>query len=274
MSWPRAFRGSRVDQIASVAATGKLLDIPSAASANTKGSWVQLTASAPFASAGFFVGFGNGDASTDLLVDIGVGAAGSEQVVVSNILVSIGSGFASSATDVFFPLAVAEGQRLAARCQASAANGDIDMGLQLCAGDFFSQLGLGRATTYGANTADSGGVSVDPGAVANTKGAWSEISASITNPIRYMLICIGGQANAVMTSSFNLLDIGMGAAGSEQVVVDDLYLVAADNVDYYLPGMIGRPVSVASGQRLAARKQCSTTDATDRLNDIVIIGFD
>ena len=217
---------------------------------------------------------GFGVASQDVLVDIGVGAAASEQVIVENILTSIGSGFASAQTDVFVPVAVKAGQRLAARCQSSDANGGIEMGVQLCAGDFFSQLGLGRATTYGAVTADSGGTSVDPGGTAHTKGAWSQITASLTNPIRYMLICIGGQNNAVMSSSLNFLDIGVGAAGSEQVIVDDVYLISESGPDLYQPGVIGRAVSVAAGQRLAARKQCSITDATDRLNDVVIIGID
>lgn len=274
-SWPRAFRGSRVDQLSAVAASSTLLSVPAAAGANTKGSWVQVSASAPFDACGFYLQFGGfGVASQDVLLDIGVGAAASEQVILSNLPISVGSGFVAAQASPFVPLAIKAGQRIAARTQSSDASGGVEVGLQLCAGDFFSQIGLGRATTYGANTADSGGVSVDPGAVANTKGAWSQITASTTNPIRYMLICVGSQNNAVITSSNNLLDVGVGAAASEQVIVDDISLVGNGGPDLYEPGIVGRAVSVAAGQRLAARKQCSITDATDRLNDIVIIGFD
>lgn len=274
-SWPRSFRGTRVTQLGAVLATTKLLAVPAAAGANTKGSWVEVSASAPFDACGFYLQFGGFAVTTqDLLLDIGVGAGGSEQVILSNLPISVGTGFVATAVQPFIPLAIKAGQRIAARIQSSAASGGVELGLHLSAGDFFSQLGLGRATTYGANTADSGGVSVDPGGVINTKGAWSEISASITNPIRYMLICVGSQANAVISSSNNLLDIGVGAAAAEQVVINNIALIGSGGPDLYEPGIVAMFVSVAAGQRLSARKQCTITDATDRLNDIVIVGFD
>jgi hypothetical protein len=37
---------------------------------------------------------------------------------------------------------------------------------------------------------------------------------------------------------------------------------------------MGRWLDIAAGTRLAARSQCSNTDATDRLFDLAVIGFD
>lgn len=242
--------------------------------ANTKGTWVELVASCPFDAAGFFLSFSGGSTNThDVLLDVGVGAAGSEQVILENFLNSL-SGFASPRHNVFVPLPVKAGARVAVRTQSTTNNGPCGVALQFVAGDFFSQLGLGRATTYGAATADSGGTEVDPGGTANTKGAYAQIVAATTNPIRYMVVCVGSRNNGVYASARSLMDIAVGAAASEQVLIDDLFMVVSDSTDLHEPASFGLPVSVAAGQRLAARAQTSITDATDRLRDIVIIGFD
>lgn len=275
MSWPRSLRGSRYSQIGEVAASSELTTVTAGSPAHTKGSWVQLSASCPFNAHGFFLSFSGGNTNThDILVDVGVGGAGSEQVILSNFLNSL-SGFISAKHSIFIPLPIKEGERISVRFQSSTASATCAIGLQLVAGDFFSQIGLGRATTYGANTADSGGTEIDPGGVAHTKGAWAQISAAVTNPIRYMVVCNGSRANGVYDASGTcLMDIGVGGAGSEQLLIDDIFLVITSGGDLFEPGSFARPANVAAGQRLAARAQTGVTDATDRLRDIVIIGFD
>lgn len=274
MTWPHAFRGSRLSQLNELLASSEVATV-TAGAANTKGSYAQIVASCPFDSSGFYLHFGGGNTGThDTLWDIAVGAAGSEQIILANFLVSV-SGFTSAKTQVFVPLRVKAGERIAVRLQSTTASATLGIGIQLCAGDFFSDLGLGRATTYGAVTADSGGTECDPGATAHTKGAWMQITASTTNPIRYMIVCVGSRNNGVYNASGAALhDVGVGAAGSEQVIVDDLHTVVTSGADLHDPGAFGRPVSVAAGQRLASRCQTGDTDANDRLRDIVIIGFD
>jgi hypothetical protein len=275
VTWPGSFRGSRYSQVGEVAASSEMTSVTAGTPAHTKGSWTQLVASCPFNANGFFLSFSGGNTNThDILVDVGVGASGSEQVILSNFLNSL-SGFISAKHSIFIPLPIKEGERIAVRFQSSTASATCAIGLQLVAGDFYSQLGLGRATTYGANTADSGGTEIDPGGAANTKGAWAQIVASTTNPIRYMVICNGSRANGVYNASgTSLMDIAVGAAASEQILIDDIFLVVTGGGDLFEPGSFARPANVAAGQRLAARVQTTVTDATDRLRDIVIIGFD
>lgn len=277
MTWPRSsLRGSRLSQLNERTASSEFNFMTAGSPANTKGSYTQITSSCPFDADGFFLQFGGSSTNStfDALVDVAVGGAGSEQVILSNFLVSV-SGFIAAKVSVFIPLKIAAGQRIAVRCQASIASATLGMGLQVVAGNFFSDLAMGRATTYGADTSDSGGTQVDPGGSANTKGSWAQIVASTTNPIRHMVICVGSRANGVYdASATSLQDIGVGGAGSEQVLVDDLFAFVTTATDVHDAGAHNRSVSVAAGQRLAARAQTTVTDATDRLRDIVIIGFD
>lgn len=244
------------------------------ATANVKGAWVEFSAAAPFDAAGFFISFGPAGISVaDYLVDVGVGAAGSEQVILSNLLGSVAN--FNVGGEVFIPLPIKAGERVAVRLQSSDASLGVPVLMQLVAGDFFSQLGLGRATTYGADTTDSGGTVCDPGATANTKGAWTEIIAALTNPIKYLVVCVGTRNNGVINAANEtLFDIGVGAAGSEQIIVADTYTYASTGMDMFLPCYFGKHVSVKAGERLAIRSQSTNTDATDRLADFVLIGFD
>lgn len=244
------------------------------ATANVKGSWVEFTPSAPFDAAGFYLSFGPGSINVaDFLVDVGVGAAGSEQVILSNLLGSQCNFIVGG--ELFIPLPIKAGERIAVRIQSSDASLSVPVTIQLVAGDFFSQIGLGRATTYGADTTNSGGVACDPGAVANTKGSWAEISAALTNPIKYLLVCVGNRNNGVIGSANEMLfDLGVGAPGSEQVIAPDTYTYASTATDMFQPCYFGKHLSIAAGQRLAVRAQSTNTDATDRLADFVVIGFD
>lgn len=245
-------------------------------SANTKGSYSELDASTDIDADGFYLNillsFG-----ADFLIDIAIGAPGSEVDVISNLQVSsvAATTIVQEVIDIYIPLRVPAGTRLSARCQATTGSKTCFISGQLARGGRFRELGLSRATTYGANTADSGGTSVDPGATISTKGAYSQLSAAITNPIKYALVCIGNQANAARTDSNFLSDIAIGGAGSESIVIPDLYFRPSSATSTLRPHNFQRFVSpIAAGTRLAARGLCGINDATDRLFDVVVIGFD
>lgn len=67
--------------------SGALTDIDAGATANTKGAWVQLSASTPQDARGFtLVGYGDASSDTDVrhFFDVGVGGAGSEQIILAD----------------------------------------------------------------------------------------------------------------------------------------------------------------------------------------------
>lgn len=275
--WPRGFGGAQYfESVGQVSSNGTQLSAP--ASANTKGSWQQIVAATDKDWDGFKVQILVGQGTLDVLVDLAIGAAASEQVILENVLVSspnIGSGDGYTAAHFYCPLPIKAGTRVAGRYQTSSTtNDEVFVILEGCPGTWLSTLGLTRATTYGAATADSGGTSVDSGAVANTKGSWAQLSAAITNPMRYAVVCVGNQANAARTNTSFLVDLGIGAAASEVVAVPNLYYRARQFDDLIVPPFTDVPLSVGVGQRLVARCQSQITDATDRLLDVVVIGFD
>lgn len=244
------------------------------ATSNTKGAWVEIVASAPFDVGALLMTINFGGAVYDYLLDIGIGAAGSEQVLFPDLLLSgrvVPTGGLPQKT-LTLPLRIPAGSRIAIRQQSSTnTSSNVMIAVHLLPASWFGESAR-VVTAYGVNAADSGATSVDPGATANTKGAWSQISAATVRDHRGLLMAVGNQVNTVQTAAFFMYDIGVGAAGSEQVLVPNLHHYFAAN-ETIAPAYNYLPVRVPVGSRLAVRAQCSITDAVDRLSDVALYGF-
>jgi len=153
---------SRLATLGAVSASSIGTAVAAHASANTKGAWVEFSASTPFDAAGFYLLWSLPGTASTRLVDVGVGAAGSEVVVLSNLIVSGGGGFQRG---LFFvpledpgrrPLAVGNSPRRAAQ--------NVELVIVLVAKSFH---GPGRFHRVGHLRREcgwtSGGVQVDPG---------------------------------------------------------------------------------------------------------------
>lgn len=264
--------GGRWETIGADTANSRGTSINVAGSANTKGAWTQLIASTAFQAAGIIIRLGKNTALADILVDIGVGGSGSERVIVENLLIT---GRDDVAAAYQLPVVIPAGSRLTARCQASSVISlEVYVSAMLPGAPFLPGAPLGRVTTYGAATADSGGVGIDPGGTAHTKGSYAQITASTTNRLRLLLVGLGIQTNNVMINGNALLDIAVGGAGSEQIILPNIGFAYSQN-EQMVPATLGPfPVNIPAGTRLAARAQSSITDATDRLFDVVLYGID
>lgn len=250
------------------ASQGTALTAPGAN--NTKGAWLQLTASLAQSAGRIMIG-AESSGLADTLVDIGVGAASSEQVILENLVFSGRNELFNGYT---FDYPIPAGSRVAARFQTTNTSISLYLIVLVGTGHFLSGAPHRKVTVYGANTADSGGTSVDPGGTAHTKGSYSEITASTTRRIRKLHIGVGNQGNNVRSYAEYLLDIAIGAASSEQVIIPDIPLIGAQNE--VIASNVGTSfmVDIPAGTRIAARAQCSITDATDRLVDLTIHGED
>jgi hypothetical protein len=270
--------GQRWEAAASPAASRGVV-VAAGTPAHTKGSWITLLASTAFDSTGVLLNIITGAVGPkDWLVDIAVGAAGSEQVWIPNLIVS------SIGTIAYWPLLMPVGvpadTRISARAQCTTANAQADILVCLMNQSFLPSAPLSRVTAYGANTADSGGTEIDPGTTINTKGAWVELDPAIAHDMNGLVIGIGNQNVAKAGGGNFLYDIGVGAAGSEVVIFANQEArtttpPASGTTAAHTP-MFGPtvPVSVPSGVRLAARGACSHNTATDRLMDLVVYGID
>jgi hypothetical protein len=242
-------------------------------SANTKGAYVQVIPSMPFD--GYIELYVRPGYAYDTLLDIAIGAAGSELVVLSNLI------YANPAVQTYgvssllnLPFIIPSGTRIAVRSQ----NTGTDYGVFMYAIAYRPQgyhglLPLTYFDTYGAATADSGGTAYDPGSSANTKGGYLQITPSLTNSIRGFFLGIGSLANTVTTTASWKISVGIGGEGSEVDVVNDWRFTVNSGNHLFNPRW--SPIfwtPVVAGTRMAVNAQCSITDATDRKFDVVLYG--
>jgi len=257
------------------AAASRGTTIAGNASANVEGAWTQLSAATPVDACGLWITIGQPFTigTVDFLVDIGVGAAGDEQIIVENLLYSVGSFPAAPDWGLFLPRCIAAGSRVAARAQCSGAtNRQIGLMIHLIPGVVRP---MQRCESGGADTSDSGGTLIDPGAgAAHVKGAWVQMIASTTFPYRALAMLLGFNKNGTATVQVeHAYDIGVGAAGDEQVIIANLRAVQGSGDDLVAPMAFGAyPVNIPAGSRIAVRAQCSITGA-DRLTDAMIVGI-
>ena len=244
-------------------------------SANTKGSWVEFDASTPFPTKDLSVSMGRGQTSNQWLLDVGIGAEGSEVVLIANLMQQQGPDGREATFVYHFPLWIPSGTRLSVRGQINEADsGGFNHTITLSSGGFPGPAGFSRSTTYGAATGDSGGTQVDPGGTANTKAAWAQLTGS-SNAVRWLIVAVGLQANTAPASAKWVIDIGVGAATSEVVLIPDLIGYVAVNAGVNItPAVWSFPVSIPSGTRIAARAACDINDATDRLIDVIVYGVE
>jgi hypothetical protein len=244
--------------------------------ANTKGTYVELAASSAFACNHFaaYVQATIATAGVQILLDIATGAGGAETVIVPDLLTE-GTNTASNISGAGgwqLPLAIDASTRIAGRIAASsAATPTLVVIMLAAAGD---TPGVSSFTALGINTADSGGTSVDPGAVANTKGAYAELSASLAAVAQVIvpLFSLGG--NAAPAAARWYVDIAIGAAASEVVLIPDLPVTVSAGTTprpHLTPRGYTFLTYIAAATRVAARASCQSTDATDRLIDVAAL---
>lgn len=247
--------------------------LSSHASNNVEGTYVDLFAPIADDAYGLIIHLGNNAATRDSQVDIAFGGSGAEVVVVADLLLShIPAGNAQWSQ--LIPLFIKRGTTVRIRHQCSTGGTTVDFHAYALGQNMFNRI-YRKCETWGAVAGDSGGTSIDPGGSANTKpSSYTQLIASTAKRVRALNLCIGNQSNSARTQYTWLMDIAVGAASSESIIVPDLRLMAHASNDFMFPQTIGPiPVDIPAGTRVSARASCSGTDATDRLFDLVAYGF-
>lgn len=270
--FPPLLELARVDQLGTITSSnGPAITKPG--TPNTKGSWVQLIASTAFASAELWLSFNlvSIAGGNDCLFDIGIGASGQEQVLVPNLMVSQGN--TSSGALIRLPAWIPAGTRVSARIQSSGTTNSPTLAAYLGIPAFGFPPGSQVFEDLGTTLATSRGTNIDPGAVANTKSAYVQLVASTARAYRGLLLLLGngGRATSPAAASFTV-DIARGGAGSEQIILADLLSRGAASNLFAPPAFGPFHLHIPVGERLAARAQCSSAVATDRLVDVQLIG--
>lgn len=218
--------------------------------ANTKGAWTQITACS-----GISVGFAYLNLRSDntaakrvqALFDIGIGGAGAEVPVFSNIPYSTGNGIGNGyVSPISFPLSVPSSDRLSVRVQAQTPTSTLVLSLILVGMRFQGPKEVSQWVTLGANEANSRGVDL------NTQSTWFEITPSTPMDFKHLLSCVTDENAAGSVAAISIFDVGIGEAGTE-VILASYSLRNLYTYDGPTPKITYIPVSVPAGSRLVAR---------------------
>lgn len=250
------------------------------ASPHTKGNYAQITAATTYPVVGMWIDIPPTSATNDYLLDIAIGGAGSEQVIIANIHIPSTHGGTAQGFQAAFPCEIPAGTRVSARIQSSGGGSTCIIVIHLLARSRFDGIHplapMQIVTTYGADTTISGGQPLDPGGTINTLGAYTQLTASLTYPMRGGVLAIGNQINTAPAAARWLVTLAIGTGGSEIPIWSSAELRAGTSTSQGGASMIYLPFScptVPAGERVAIACQCSINDATDRLLSAILYGF-
>lgn len=248
------------------------------ASANTKGAYAPLIAQTAYASDWLQLSIGDANSAASHLIDLAIGpvGGGSEQVVIANMLYhQVITSSRLGATVLTIPLSIPAGVRVSARCASSVGGATIKATIQTFACPIDAPPGMRLSETLGAVTASSRGTVLnDPGATANTDGTWTQLAAATAYAYRWMTVQAANITDTAMAAAMSqLIDIGMGGSGSEQVIAGDLWTYFAVASDHALTQGWSFPCAVPAGSRISARHRASVNTAGDRRIDVIVQGY-
>lgn len=274
-SWPLAVaKGARVSACGATAGTTLGTTLTAAGSANTKGSYSQLIASTPFTATGVMVSIFRMSANSGrFLVDIAIGAAASEVIILSDLSVGGAGSNGLFNNHVWIPLAIPAGSRIAARASCSTASRTIQAMVHLTGQGLMPGAPCQKAKHYGADTANTRLTQVDPGTTVNTKGSYVQLVASTDFHGSWLFLDTGSFGGAT-TDLFWLADFAIGAGGSETIIIPNMNFSCETAVDGAGAWWYAFPCSIPAGSRIACRCQCSVNTATERILDasVLILG--
>lgn len=154
-----------LSQATAVASTTRLTVTPNA-TAHTKGAWTQVVASVPTGVCGIFIAteVAVSQVYPRMFLDVGIGAAGSEVVIVPNVVIASVDYYRDGGKHLYLPIQLPAGQRLSLRLQsADASISSIAFQVTFQLGTPLTPVG-GTVTVYGADTANTRGTNVTAGA--------------------------------------------------------------------------------------------------------------
>jgi len=233
-----------------VAATSLGTLLTASASTNTKGSWSQLGSALSFDVSLIHLTLYTTTAARNIILDIGIGASGSQQVLMSNLYFRP-TGSTDSQLDIILPMDIPTGSVLWGRAQSNTASSAVTfVKINGYSGGFVQGAGHSGGDGIGITLGSSVGTTLTASAAGNTKGSYAQLIASTARDYSGLIVLAYGQS-----ATEYLMDIAIGASGSEQVIMPNVMLGIASMAGFYIP------LAVPSGTRVAARCQCAAAAA-------------
>ena len=248
--------------------TGPGLRVNFGSVAHTKGAWEELFAATAFDTSSVVITvLVNTQSATDTstLLDIGIGAAASESVIIPDLLAGFAqdSGIEPGPRSFTFPLYIPAGSRLAARAQSTRSSAwTVRVVVDLYGAPTSpDRPWVGQEViAYGVNAATSGGVDV----TAGNSGAEGTTTVIGTTTQDHKMLAVGVQGGVGLTnmgSSTYHWSLGIGATSTSWLIENGL-VMRTDNLEGC--GPIGFPwpniyTGIPSGSELVMRGTCQGT---------------
>jgi hypothetical protein len=264
--------GARCETLGVTESTTTAATVTASGTANAKGAWTSLgQTTMEWRSMLLCVAQ---TAASNKAIDVGLSTDGTNFGIVVPDLIFQGLKNADQIGIYSLPLRVPLGAFVGVRCAASTASHVLNVSASGSTRGINGSEGYSMAVALFTPTL-SRGVAIDPGGTANIKGAWTQLIASSPVEVDAISIMIGQAGDVNRTNNATaLLDIGLGASGSEAVIIPNLFLRWTTTLDGpFLTGEVILPISIPSGSRLAARGQCTDVTAGDRTFDVSIHGW-
>jgi hypothetical protein len=268
------FEDCATQTLGAVTATSTGTLLTASATANAKGAWATVgTAARPFETVHVFVGASS--AAADYVIDIGISDGTNSFAIAEDLRLAARKAAGDMFLAYHLPIRIPEAT-VTARIASSTASATLRIVIVGSSSSLLSVGGFSKCEAlYGPAT--SRGITIDPGATANTKGAWVQINAGLASyeTMDALLIGIGPNADTARNAaSTGLLDIGFGTAGNQYVAVGNILWGFTTTSDTPFPSVVGPiPVSVPTGTAIWARTQSTNSANGDRTIDLSLWGL-
>jgi hypothetical protein len=262
---------TRYETLGAVPSSTRGTTVTASASVNTKGSWTTI-GTTTFEYHTLYVDLGNGG-TADFVVDIGINNGSSVMTLCEDLRLCSLRGGAANGANYALPLYVPSGSALQARVASSVTVATLSVILRGASNGWQGAPGCRKVQAF-YTSASSRGLDLDPG-TDDTDTAWTEIDATTAYSAHGLMIGIGngGESTRAALRTY-LLDVGMGAAASEYLLISDLLLSQGSVADAVLPHVLGPfPCSIPASTRLAVRARTSAATALERKVDVALWGL-
>ena len=256
---PLAYRETLNNLSATPNTTNPGVNVTSSATIHTKGAWSTLIAATGYDSEWLHVmigSTGSGTTLTDTLVDIGIGAASAEQVLIPDILAGyVGQAVSAQGRGLVLPIRIPKGSRLSARAQSIQASKVIPVLIWITGGARSAALRLlvGCDAIGITSSGNSRGTSVLSGN-SGTEGSWTSIGAPTTRDYWALSLLVQG-TNTIHSQLGYHLEVGINST-----TIMEYFVVSTINET------IGGPMPmfpilqpIVAGTQLQVRGECSGT---------------
>jgi hypothetical protein len=224
---------------------------------NAKGSWAQLgSTTLAHCAKGVIVSIKGVTNGARHFVDLGIGTSGNEVVLIENIPWL----FSNSATNInrsYFPCDIPAGTQINVRSQTNTVGGSTTIVMaHFLRAPLFPWAAGQIVDDYGADTSTTNGTTVTAAVATHTKGSWAQLTASTARAYKGIIITPGYTSTG--SNIVQVLDVGIGAAASEQVIIENICMTRGADIGSPT-GLTMLPCNIPAGARVVMRSQCNVT---------------